>query len=245
MVYIYALFCPEMEAIRYIGKSSNPEARLQGHISKAKSGKSRHHTSNWIRRLLSCGKRPALIILQVVEDGDSWQEAEREWISFALSLGWPITNSTKGGEGLSFLSEEARQNYSRTMSRAITASYRDSPELRDVASRNAIRLWSDPEWSSRQREILSSEAVRLKMSLSAKIAGNDNKKSEQRIRTMRSPEHRALRSEIAKSTNNYPGVKESISKAVKSHWADPLARARHCEALRAAWAKRKERANAG
>ena len=243
MVYIYALFCPEMKAVRYIGKSVNPEARLLNHLYKAKSGKSKHHTANWIRRVLSVGKSPVLIILQNIEDESTWQAAEKGWIAFALSLGWPLTNSTKGGEGLHFLSEEDRAKYSSNMSRVMKAAYRESSELRAAASRRAMRLWANPDLAARQRTILASAPVRSKMSRSATIAGNDPRKTERRIRTMRSPEHRALRSEIAKVTNTYPGVKESISKAVKSHWADPSARARHCEALRLAWIKRRERSN--
>ena len=238
MVYIYGLYCPDSHAIRYIGKSVNPKARLQRHLSSAANGNLKHHAANWIRGLLSRGLKPRLVHLEAVDESD-WQDAEKRWIAFALSSGWPLTNSTLGGEGLNLRLAEGREAYSQKMSQIMKSLYQDSPEMRKLARDRARKLWSDPRLASNQRTVLASQQVREKMSSSAKKAGNDPVKAARRLNTMRSAQHRSLRSDIAKATNCYPGVKDAISKAVKSHWADPVARERHCEALRAAWVKRR------
>lgn len=98
MNQIYGLVCPVANAIRYVGKTKNTlHSRLLGHLADAKARKYEHHASRWIRALLSDGKTPSIVLLEVV--GDNWEEAESRWIAKGKAEGWPLTNSTTGGDG--------------------------------------------------------------------------------------------------------------------------------------------------
>lgn len=242
-VMIYGLHCPVANSIRYVGKTENPEARLSTHVASARSGRSKHHAGRWIRKLLASGQAPTLIPLQMIGGGESWQLAERRWISFGRSEGWPLTNSTEGGEGLVFLRDSDRAVYSANMSSALKRFF-ESPDARAAASRRMLEKWNDPSFAVKQRKILASAEARARMSESARRAGNDPEKCAARLETMRSVEHRKLRSQISKITSSYPGAKEKVSSAVRAHWADPAAKERHRESLRKAWVERRKRQGA-
>jgi hypothetical protein len=95
--FIYALTCPDTGEVKYVGKADDPKSRLREHIAQCKS----HHThkSNWIKSLLSSGKRPGIVILEEVSFTE-WQSAERRWIEYRrLSSGASLTNITDGGQG--------------------------------------------------------------------------------------------------------------------------------------------------
>jgi hypothetical protein len=118
--FIYALTDPKTEAVRYIGYTANPKKRLYQHIYHC-NGKDSHKNS-WIKKLLSEGNSPNLVIL---ERGDGpWQEREKYWIQHYRNLGVRLTNSTNGGDGACGLlvSEETRRkigNQSRESKRYV------------------------------------------------------------------------------------------------------------------------------
>lgn len=93
--YIYGLKDPRDGLIHYVGKSVHPRNRLQQHL---------HDTSStpkalWIRTLCIAGYRPELVILDKVRNSE-WQNAEKRWIEEGREKGWPLTNSTGGGDGV-------------------------------------------------------------------------------------------------------------------------------------------------
>jgi hypothetical protein len=218
MVYIYGLKCPHSGAVRYIGKSNNPSKRLRAHIYGAMRHVYNHHAARWIRKLQESGLRPELRILELVPAGKDWRAAERDWIKRALDLGWPLTNSTAGGEGLDYLnpSDELafRQNHRKAMRRfAQTSRGKAAFAKMNAASRS-------PEVRQRAAETLRE--------------------------TYKSPEvkDRLRRSmEIARSS---PGFKESKSRGSKKAWighretimaafARPETKAKQAERKRASW----------
>ena len=166
MVYIYGLKCPHSGAVRYIGKSNNPSKRLRAHIYGAMRHVYNHHAARWIRKLQESGLRPELRILELVPAGKDWRAAERDWIKRALDLGWPLTNSTAGGEGLDYLnpSDELafRQNHRKAMRRfaqtsrgkaafaKMNAASR-SPEVRQRAAETLRETYKSPEVKDRLR----------------------------------------------------------------------------------------------
>ena len=106
---IYALMEPDGREVRYIGKtSSEPEQRLNKHLSAAKHNNG-SHLLHWLNSLLSKGQRPKVRILEVVRHGDDWREREKKWISIGRAKGWPLTNTTDGGEGLQNPSPSVRK----------------------------------------------------------------------------------------------------------------------------------------
>lgn len=110
-VYIYALYDPDTHLVRYIGKTSRPERRLQEHIRN----KDREDTrkTRWINKLLFGGKLPEIKILEVVCE-TAWEAAEQKWIAFFRAKGLDLVNLTDGGDGLHNPSEETRKKLSAT-----------------------------------------------------------------------------------------------------------------------------------
>ncbi|MGI4812133.1 MAG: hypothetical protein ACRYG5_09880 [Janthinobacterium lividum] len=103
-VYIYALIDPETDLIRYIGKSVRPMDRLTNHMNE----RSNCHRSHWLQALKSKGLRPDLAILERIGGAWPWQHSETYWIAYARRHGWPLTNNTEGGDGVTGLPAETR-----------------------------------------------------------------------------------------------------------------------------------------
>jgi len=95
---IYSLADPSTGEIRYVGRSTNPKARLREHVKHARNMVEDTHKARWIRALLAQSQRPALSVIEVVEGG-AWQERERYWISELRSRGCKLTNLSDGGDG--------------------------------------------------------------------------------------------------------------------------------------------------
>ena len=154
--YIYALLCPQGE-IRYIGKTTNPKARLAAHISKARSGETKHHAANWIRSLLNVGEKPAVEVVFEVPEGEPWEPYEIRLISEFKSEGHRLTNSTGGGDGFFDVSPEAiakrvaaakitksSPGYRERLS-AVMIEVRSSPEFREALSLKIKGAWDNPK----------------------------------------------------------------------------------------------------
>lgn len=61
MFYVYHLIDPNDRAVRYIGKSRNPKARLAQHLADAVAADNTTK-KRWIRQLVAAGQKPVLII---------------------------------------------------------------------------------------------------------------------------------------------------------------------------------------
>lgn len=103
MAAIYGLFDPrestEWAKCRYIGQTiADPKQRLRQHVWEAQRCETERHIARWIRKLLSEGVRPQLVVREYVND-DGRFHRERHWIATGRALGWDLANSTEGGEG--------------------------------------------------------------------------------------------------------------------------------------------------
>lgn len=154
--YIYALLCPQGE-IRYIGKTTNLEARLAAHISKAKTNQTKHHAANWIRSLIKEGEKPAIEIVFEVPEGEPWEPYEIRLIAEFKAEGHRLTNSTGGGDGFFDVSPEAiakrvaaakitksAPGYKERIS-AVMREVRSSPEFREALSLKIKGAWANPK----------------------------------------------------------------------------------------------------
>jgi hypothetical protein len=93
--FIYYLQDPRNPMKGYIGKSNDPNDRLLHHYCESKGT----YKYKWLRKLARLGLKPAIVILEEVSY-DCWQEKEIYWIAFYRWLGYTLTNSTDGGEGV-------------------------------------------------------------------------------------------------------------------------------------------------
>lgn len=191
-IFIYGLVCPLSGEVRYIGKSVNPEKRLIAHLTGARTGSYNHHTARWIRKIEQLGKRPDMVILQELEAGSDWREVERGWIASGLEAGWPLTNSTAGGEGLDYLSPEDHARW-RKNHRAAMRRFRNSP-----AGKRHMQ----------------------KMLAAASLPENIRKRSAAVAAAVRRPEYREKMREVAAEIGARPEVKLAKSAKSRSMWQD-------------------------
>jgi len=110
-VFIYGLTDPESGDIRYIGKSIRPNERLRNHINEKPSN---CHRSHWIQSLRSKGLEPGMVLIEEIVGAWPWQRSEQYWIAYGLINGWKLTNNTAGGDGVTGLSEAAREKIAST-----------------------------------------------------------------------------------------------------------------------------------
>ncbi|MGV1682921.1 GIY-YIG nuclease family protein [Sphingopyxis sp. NJF-3] len=172
MGYIYALRDPRTCEVRYIGFSTDPDARLRAHIQKARSGHTTHHCARWIMKLIREGSSPECVILHELGDDESWQDCERRWIEEYRARGARLTNMTKGGEGFVGLSDEAIARRVATRRETIAdpikgkrfresvAAAQGTPEQRARKSRLMKEKFADPEYRDAFKAALATPEAR-------------------------------------------------------------------------------------
>lgn len=104
--FIYGLYCPTSQQVRYIGKSNKPAHRFRQHVNRVKQlrthrslglGCQNNHKADkqdeWIDGLLEQGLEPSLVIFEEVPaQADIWRAAERKWIRHMESQGHQLLN---------------------------------------------------------------------------------------------------------------------------------------------------------
>lgn len=121
-IYIYGLRDPRTEEMRYVGASSRPQMRVSEHCAPKAVTKPTEKAA-WLRELCGLGLRPDVVILEATM-GDDWQERERWWIAHLKGKGARLTNSTRGGEGMTTV---AGTPCSERRRRAISSALKGHP----------------------------------------------------------------------------------------------------------------------
>ncbi len=97
-IYIYGLYDPIDQIIKYVGWTHNPKYRLTSHIYEANNPEKvtnpHTHKNAWIRKILYDGRKPGMYILEenIFENRD---EREKYWIKRYGREN--LTNGTDGG----------------------------------------------------------------------------------------------------------------------------------------------------
>ena len=121
IIYIYVLRDPDTKLVRYVGKSNEfrIKKRLKEHCQLNRIRRN-NHKNNWIKKLISEDKKPELLIIAQGK-AENYAALEKYWIRCYSKLGFKLTNSTKGGEGLSsfkairVISKEQKLQISKTL----------------------------------------------------------------------------------------------------------------------------------
>jgi len=160
MTNIYALIDPTTKFVRYVGKSDNPEHRLHRHMTQ--DIKADNHRTRWLRKLKENGLKPDLVILEEVPKSE-WQIHEKKWIKYYKESGYPLTNSTDGGDGMSNPSKETRLKIS------MNSRTRTAETLAKIGAATKKR-WEDRSYRCHMVDCASntSTETRKKMSISQK-----------------------------------------------------------------------------
>lgn len=93
--YIYGLVDPDTLEVRYIGQTNDIKERLRFHTQYSSALKREAHKQKgkWTQGLLNAGKKPSIVILQVVPFKLA-DEAERRWIEMGKLFGWSLFNKS-------------------------------------------------------------------------------------------------------------------------------------------------------
>lgn len=183
MIFIYGLACPDSGQIRYIGKSIRPEERLMNHMNEV----SNCHRSHWLQSLKAAGKRPCLVILQVLADDENWQEWEKSWIKYGRLVGWKLTNNTDGGDGVCGLPAETRARMAavwlgrkhkpETIAKLVAARAKRTTSDETKAKHSAAMKGRKITWgdaiSKATRKLSDEDVAAIKSSLLAGVKGKD------------------------------------------------------------------------
>lgn len=97
--FIYGLIDPrpEINHIRYIGKSNHPDIRFKRHLKD--STLKRTYKELWINKLLNNGFKPLLVIVEECAE-NVWKDREIYWIDYYRNLYEnKLTNTSPGGMG--------------------------------------------------------------------------------------------------------------------------------------------------
>lgn len=145
---VYALFdVRELDCIRYIGFSKDPETRFKHHLYEALKTSAKSHRLNWIRKVVAEGSSIIWKPITVVATADDAAVCERGCIAEYLRVGHPLVNGTEGGEGVQGfggkLTEEALERRNATM---------NSPEYLTKRGEQSSDYWSDESAREHQRE---------------------------------------------------------------------------------------------
>lgn len=239
---IYFLRCPKTGNTRYIGKANDSRKRLMGHIRSAVNGELKYHHGNWIRSLLSVGVAPEIKVLFKVPCDMRWQDAERFFIASARHLGFQLTNSTEGGEGLRLISEEDRERVRKSLQAAWTV-----PGERERFRAALKKAWVDPAVRARRIAAIAAEAATPEsIARHIEIANRPDVKAA-KAEALRlhyaSDEAKEAISKRWKAVWSRPGMAEKKVAATKAAWADPEVAARRSAAIsegkRLGWARKK------
>lgn len=132
-VYIYGLYNPTTNELRYIGKTiSSLSERLKRHLKE----KTDFYKNRWIRSLTAKNITPEIRLIEIVEF-PFWKVAERNWIAYCKSIGIKLTNTTPGGDGIGFNSPQRRKQLSYEMKQKWL-----NPDIREkfLSKERAIKI---------------------------------------------------------------------------------------------------------
>ncbi|MDH1341897.1 GIY-YIG nuclease family protein [Ectopseudomonas oleovorans] len=93
MVAIYALCDPGTGEIRYVGKASDPAARLKSHLRDARRRATPVY--RWINKLGRSSQQPTMRVLVWTDD---WRTDERRQITILRAEGCRLLNVAEGGD---------------------------------------------------------------------------------------------------------------------------------------------------
>lgn len=101
LYYIYGLFDPTTNRLRYIGYTARTlEKRFNDHINQAKKKGKKTYKSCWIRSLLDTGLKPEIKLIETIYNGfEETLKREVYWIKY-FKKRFDLTNHTNGGDGI-------------------------------------------------------------------------------------------------------------------------------------------------
>lgn len=237
MQFIYSLFCPVRERIRYIGKTNNLQRRWQLHLTDV-GERDTSYRARWLNKLRRGGHRPRMEVLFAVPDDMSWKTAEQFFIASARYLDFPLTNATGGGDGLTAMTPELRERLSKSIKRAqqredvrkriqsgLIGSWKDNDERRRRASERIRAAYADPASKQNLTAFVRTEEGRRLIGETSRQRMADPARrarlSDLAKKQWQDTEHLTLRSAMSKKQMQDPANRELSRRGAVAQNADP------------------------
>lgn len=99
MHHVYHLVDPQTRAVRYVGKSRNPRARLRAHIQEA-AARQNTEKQAWIAALAAQGMAPVLVIVASYPDEPTARLRESAEVHQHLATALNQHDPAKGAKDL-------------------------------------------------------------------------------------------------------------------------------------------------
>jgi hypothetical protein len=133
MQYVYGLFDPRNDQVKYIGRTSNPQARLNQHLNYGTQGKKK---IAWIEELEAVGLEPYLDILETATD-ETIIDTENFYIDYFLMLGAELTNSYRRDKPKTIILKKKPKTILLSLDKDLVARI-DAKAYKDYTTRSAI-----------------------------------------------------------------------------------------------------------
>lgn len=215
---LYTLHEPTGE-LRYIGITSvNLQKRLQRHLDKVHD---HSHRCNWLAKLKRQAVRPQIKLLGKAPDHITACLLERFLIATGRYLEFDLVNSSGGGDGVYFPTEETRRKMSEAMKRRFM-----NPEIRKHNQEIQKVAQMRPEVREKKR-LAASKPEALAKVQAVKQTQDWKDKHHAGVLAAQDKITKALRASVT------PEFRAIIGKLSAARWADPAYRERVTAAIRA------------
>lgn len=163
MIYIYALICPRIGQVRYVGKTNDIKERFLAHLCGYKSDDS-HAKKNWIKKLLKENLLPVLSILEYCNEAN-WIEKEKYWIKTLRAKNYPLLNIASGGQTISYWLGKSRSEETK---KKISEAKRGVP-----SPKRGIKMSKESCEKMRQAQLGKKLSKEHKEKISASLMGKN------------------------------------------------------------------------
>ena len=93
--FVYALVDPRTLMVRYIGRTTQGQARFKQH----EYSNNNTYVCRWIKSLRGAGLMFIPVVLEECTSRESLMSSESWWVAYGKLSGWELTNLTNGGDG--------------------------------------------------------------------------------------------------------------------------------------------------
>lgn len=97
--HVYHLVDPTDHAIRYVGKTTHPKARLRAHIKDAQESQTTEK-KRWISGLIAQGLQPVMVIVATHSDEATARIHESQQVKQHLATVYNLHDPAKGAKDL-------------------------------------------------------------------------------------------------------------------------------------------------
>jgi len=163
MIFIYGLYCPIAEQIKYVGQAINPLKRLEIHL-KDRDNQIKSYKANWLRKIKM---EPRLIILQIVLFKQR-NLIEKFWIRYLRINGHRLTNMTDGGDGALGMKHSEESKRKMSINHMGITGQKHSEETKRKISIARTGQKNSEEAKKKMRGRKCSAKAKIKMSLAKK-----------------------------------------------------------------------------